>query len=85
MCIKLHGVKRSHRVLEPFLGIGQSAVAARRLGKNFVGFEIDAKYFREACKRVKSLTQPLQNFNVQPYNADALPLKARERQFFSNR
>ncbi len=51
MCIKLHGAESTNLVLDPFLGIGQSALAAARLGKNFVGFEMDAEYFSEACRR----------------------------------
>lgn len=54
MCIKLHGVANSRLVLDPFLGIGQSALAAARLGLNFVGFEIDPDYFKEACRRVEA-------------------------------
>ncbi len=53
MCIKLHGIENTHLVLDPFLGIGQSALAARRLGLDFVGFEIDAQYFQEACHRIE--------------------------------
>ena len=52
MCIKLHGVARTGLVLDPFLGLGHSALAARKLGKAFVGFEIDAEYYAEAMKRL---------------------------------
>lgn len=55
MCIKLHGVARTQLILDPFLGIGQSAVAAMRLQKNFIGFEIDRAYFDEAVKRTRAL------------------------------
>ena len=52
-CIKLHGVKRVETMLDPFLGIGNSAVAARRCGvKNFIGFEIDETYLAEAKRRI---------------------------------
>ncbi len=54
MCIRLHGVERVKLVLDPFLGLGPSGIAARRLGLDFVGFEIDAEYHREACKRIAS-------------------------------
>lgn len=54
MCIKLHGVAKTELVLDPFLGIGQAALAAVKLEKNFVGFEIDRAYFREAVKRVRA-------------------------------
>jgi site-specific DNA-methyltransferase (adenine-specific) len=52
-CIKLHGVSRIKTMLDPFLGIGNSAVAARRCGiKKFIGFEIDENYLSEAKKRI---------------------------------
>jgi site-specific DNA-methyltransferase (adenine-specific) len=48
-CIKLHGVARVETMLDPFLGIGNSAVAAKRCGiRNFIGFEIDEEYLAEA-------------------------------------
>ena len=52
-CIKLHGVSRVQTMLDPFLGIGNSAVAAQRCGvKKFVGFEIDENYLAEAKRRL---------------------------------
>lgn len=53
MCIRLHGVSRATLVLDPFLGLGPSAVAALGLGKDFVGFEVDPGYFKEASRRIK--------------------------------
>ena len=54
-CIKLHGVSRIHTMLDPFLGIGNSAVAAQRCGvKKFIGFEIDETYLAEAKRRLGS-------------------------------
>ncbi len=52
-CIKLHGVSRVHTILDPFLGIGNSAKAAQRCGvKKFIGFEIDETYLAEAKRRL---------------------------------
>jgi site-specific DNA-methyltransferase (adenine-specific) len=52
-CIKLHGVSQVKTMLDPFLGIGNSGVAARRCGvKRFIGFEIDETYLAEARKRL---------------------------------
>jgi site-specific DNA-methyltransferase (adenine-specific) len=52
-CIKLHGIARVETMLDPFLGIGNSAVAAQRCGvKNFIGFEIDEEYLAEAKRRL---------------------------------
>jgi site-specific DNA-methyltransferase (adenine-specific) len=40
-------------MLDPFLGIGNSAVAAQSCGvKTFIGFEIDEEYLAEAKRRV---------------------------------
>jgi site-specific DNA-methyltransferase (adenine-specific) len=53
-CIKLHGASRVRSMLDPFLGIGNSAVAAQRCGvKKFLGFEIDDAYLSEAKRRVR--------------------------------
>ena len=52
-CINLHGASRVHTMLDPFLGIGNSAVAAHRCGvKRFIGFEIDETYLAEAKRRI---------------------------------
>ena len=54
-CIKLHGASRVRSMLDPFLGIGNSAVGAQRCGvKKFIGFEIDDAYLSEAKRRVRS-------------------------------
>jgi DNA modification methylase len=39
-------------VLDPFMGSGTTGVAAIRAGKNFVGIEMDAKWFDIACERI---------------------------------
>jgi site-specific DNA-methyltransferase (adenine-specific) len=52
-CIKLHGASRIETMLDPFLGIGNSAVAAQHCGvKKFIGFEIDETYLAEAKRRI---------------------------------
>ena len=52
-CIRLHGVARVKTMLDPFLGIGNSAVAAQRCGvPKFIGFDIDEIYLAEARRRL---------------------------------
>lgn len=48
-------------VLDPFLGSGTTAVAAKRLGRIYVGIERDDKFFATAEERVASVAmeQPL--------------------------
>jgi site-specific DNA-methyltransferase (adenine-specific) len=55
-CIRLHGVGRAGTVLDPFLGLGNSAIAALQLGLDFVGIELDEHYLREAAGSLKKLT-----------------------------
>jgi site-specific DNA-methyltransferase (adenine-specific) len=52
-CIRLHGKGPATRLLDPFLGIGTSAVAARRQGlASFTGIELDAHYLASARERL---------------------------------
>ena len=41
-------------MVDPFLGLGSSAIAAAQLGVNFVGIEIDRHYLAEAISRVRA-------------------------------
>ena len=52
MCIRDHGVSRCRLVMDPFMGIGSTAVAAVRLGIPFIGFEIDEGYINIAEERI---------------------------------
>lgn len=46
-------------ILDPFMGSGTTGVACVRLGRAFVGIEIDEGYFEIACERIrKALAQP---------------------------
>lgn len=57
-CIRLHGIRDGMTVMDPFLGIGHAALAARECGVGkFIGFEIDPDYFAEAESR---LAQPVE-------------------------
>ena len=52
-CLRLHGISRTGVVLDPFLGLGSTAIAAARLGLDFIGIEMDEQYLAEAVRRVK--------------------------------
>lgn len=41
-------------VLDPFMGAGTTAIVAKRLGRNFVGFELNPKYVEIANKRLSN-------------------------------
>lgn len=40
-------------ILDPFMGSGTTGVACVKLGRKFIGVEIDAGYFEIACKRIR--------------------------------
>jgi site-specific DNA-methyltransferase (adenine-specific) len=54
-CLRLHGVGRAKTVLDPFFGLGNTAVAAVQLGLNVIGIEMDEGYLREAAERLRKL------------------------------
>lgn len=57
MCIKLHGIKDGKQmvVLDPFMGVGTTAIAAKNLSCSFVGFEMDKKYIKIAEQKLKEI------------------------------
>lgn len=57
--IKLYTLE-GDTVLDPFMGSGTTAVAAKRLNRNFVGYEMNGEYKRIADQRLlKEFTQQL--------------------------
>jgi site-specific DNA-methyltransferase (adenine-specific) len=47
------------KVLDPFLGSGTTAVAAKKLGRQYAGFEISEEYFKLSKKRLQKITVDL--------------------------
>jgi DNA modification methylase len=45
--------KSAHTVLDPFMGSGTTGVASAKLGRKFIGIEIEPKYFDIACRRIE--------------------------------
>ena len=52
MCIKLHGVSKCKLVLDPFVGIGSTALASIRLGISCIGFDVDRSYLKICKERI---------------------------------
>jgi site-specific DNA-methyltransferase (adenine-specific) len=50
------------RILDTHLGSGSSAIAAHKMGFDFVGCELDKDYYEAACKRFKEKTSQTQLF-----------------------
>jgi site-specific DNA-methyltransferase (adenine-specific) len=55
LCIKLHGIKKGMLVYDPFMGIGNTALACIQLDVNFIGTEIDYGYIQSAKERIDNL------------------------------
>ena len=51
--IILIGSKEGDVILDPFMGSGTTGVVAKRLNRDFIGIEIDDKYFEIAQKRIE--------------------------------
>ena len=46
------GSNKGDIVLDPFMGVGSTAVACKELGRNYIGCEIDRKYISLARLRL---------------------------------
>jgi len=53
-CIKLYSY-RGDVILDPFIGSGTTAVACIQTARNFIGYEIDRKYYQIALERIKKI------------------------------
>lgn len=45
--------RTSGTILDPFMGSGTTGVACARLGRRFIGIEIEPRYFDIACRRIE--------------------------------
>lgn len=50
----LEFVPKAKTVLDPFMGSGTTGVACAKSGKEFIGIEIEPKYFEIACERIEA-------------------------------
>ena len=44
-------------ILDPFMGSGTTGVACAKMGRQFIGIELDEDYFDIACKRIEEAYQ----------------------------
>lgn len=50
-CI-LAGCREGGAVLDPFMGSGTTGIVARKLGRNYIGFELNPEYWKMATRRI---------------------------------
>lgn len=51
-------------MLDPFMGSGTTGVACKELHRNFIGIELDKKYFEIAKQRIEGTKRESQLFKV---------------------
>ncbi len=52
-------------VLDPFMGSGSALVAASRLGRRYVGYDLDERYVEIARRRVAEEGQPIERSEIE--------------------
>jgi site-specific DNA-methyltransferase (adenine-specific) len=66
-CIRLHGITDRTKVLDPFMGIGNTSLACVKLGVDCVGFEIDPDYFETNLQVIESDANYLALSDIERY------------------
>jgi site-specific DNA-methyltransferase (adenine-specific) len=56
--------KPAASILDPFMGSGTTGVAALRLGRKFIGIEIEERWFDIACRRIETEARQGKLFDV---------------------
>ena len=51
-------------ILDPFMGSGTTGVAALKLGRRFIGIEIEPAYFEIACRRIEQAQREYSLLNL---------------------
>ncbi len=57
---------RDDLVLDPFLGAGSTAVAAVRLGRHYLGYDLDPSYLDLATARIKGEREAIAQHSMRP-------------------
>jgi DNA modification methylase len=65
---------RGDVVVDPFMGSGTTGVACQKLGRKFIGIEIEPKYFDIACRRIEEAMRQPDLFVASPQPAEQLSL-----------
>jgi site-specific DNA-methyltransferase (adenine-specific) len=55
-CLRLHGLSKVQVAMDPFIGLGSTAVACARLGIDVIGTDLDDTYLELAVERTRAAT-----------------------------
>ena len=53
------GSRKGDIVLDPFIGSGTTAIAAKMLKRNYIGYELDPEYIKIASCRINAVENVL--------------------------
>ncbi|WP_434155913.1 DNA methyltransferase [Metamycoplasma hominis] len=83
--INIH-TNKNDWIFDPFMGSGSTCVAALKLQRNFVGCEIDKKYFCAAKQRIERYELEMNKINRSPlyYLGDKYKLLPQLKKLFPN-
>jgi site-specific DNA-methyltransferase (adenine-specific) len=57
-----HSSNTNEIILDPFMGSGTTAIAAKQLNRKYIGFEINQEYHQNIQKQVTNIEKPLTTF-----------------------
>jgi site-specific DNA-methyltransferase (adenine-specific) len=60
------GFVAGQTILDPFMGSGTTGVACARVGRRFIGIEIEPRYFDIACRRIEAAQRQADLFIQSP-------------------
>jgi len=72
-------VPHANTILDPYMGSGSTGIAAVRLGRKFIGIEVDPGYFDIACRRIEEEARQGRLHLPRPYDESADLLRSSER------
>ncbi len=64
--VKLCAADERALILDPFMGVGSTGVTAVKMGKRFIGIEIDEGHFDLSCERIEAATRQRDLFIAEP-------------------
>jgi len=65
---------KQQTIVDPFMGSGTTGVAAVKMGRKFIGVEIEPKYFDIACRRIEEATKQPDMFIERPKPAEQIAM-----------
>ena len=68
--IKIYTKKDGEKVLDPFMGIGSTLIAARNLNRKGIGFDLNKQYFNATKDRLSFYYQDIDNLDTKKYNPE---------------